>query len=304
MIGPTMSANNGRFQLTTWPATALPLAHYRRFEDYEVVEVDGAVWILPVGHNRDDTPSGQTYLRTLEVDINDIESCLSFARGNGVFGLFRQYDGGLDWLEPLIRDEEPGSRMFGAFKGTWLHRELIATRPEAEASTLDLVRWLYGETLSEFRLGVVCLQLLARCQMYLQDQLDVSDLSVNLAFAEDIQLSERAPQILADGLTDGLRDFHPRIVAQKAESIGIVGAREIPGKGRSLYGLCCLELFNHVLQQTRYRHCANETCGRVYALDQWSTHRRARRDRIYCSRTCCNAQSKREARRRQAIPPG
>jgi len=75
-----------------------------------------------------------------------------------------------------------------------------------------------------------------------------------------------------------------------------------PAIPESLYGLCILELVDHLLAQDRpYRVCANETCGKLFSIQEGqSTSGRHRTEKLrYHTRQCKDAQEQREWRRRQ-----
>jgi hypothetical protein len=76
-----------------------------------------------------------------------------------------------------------------------------------------------------------------------------------------------------------------------------------PSVPESLYGVAILELVDHLLAADRpYRLCANETCGRLFSMQEGrSTSGSHRTDRVrYHSLACKAAQESREYRRRQA----
>lgn len=76
-----------------------------------------------------------------------------------------------------------------------------------------------------------------------------------------------------------------------------------PAHPESLYGACIIELVDHVLAADRpYRICANETCGRLFSMQEGrSTSGGHRTERVKYHSTACKAtQESREYRRRQA----
>jgi hypothetical protein len=76
-----------------------------------------------------------------------------------------------------------------------------------------------------------------------------------------------------------------------------------PAIPESLYGLCILELVDHLLAQDRpYRICANETCGELFSVQEGhSTSGKHRTEKVkYHTRKCKDAQEQREWRRREA----
>lgn len=66
-----------------------------------------------------------------------------------------------------------------------------------------------------------------------------------------------------------------------------------PAIPESLYGVCILELVDHLLAQDRpYRICANETCGELFSVQEGHpTSGRHRTEKVkYHTRNCKDAQ--------------
>lgn len=68
------------------------------------------------------------------------------------------------------------------------------------------------------------------------------------------------------------------------------------------WNLCCLELFNHIVERAEYKTCANETCGRLFVRQEGrAVHGQYRSRGVkYCSAECARAQAQRVYRRRKA----
>jgi hypothetical protein len=111
-----------------------------------------------------------------------------------------------------------------------------------------------------------------------------------LVTVDDDDLPTAAAEYLNDLLASGLSSFSPTI------AVSVDGAGEEPVLDLNLHTLCCLELFNHVAGRDVFARCANESCGRLFVLDE----RGRRRGMRYCSRSCARAQAQREFRRRRA----
>ncbi|HZB23357.1 MAG TPA: hypothetical protein VE444_05875 [Gaiellaceae bacterium] len=110
-----------------------------------------------------------------------------------------------------------------------------------------------------------------------------------LVSVDDAGLPAAAAEYLNDLLASGLSSFSPTIAVS-------VDAADEPVLDLNLHTLCCLELFNHVAGGDVFARCANESCGRLFVLDE----RGRRRGMRYCSRSCARAQAQREFRRRRA----
>lgn len=75
-----------------------------------------------------------------------------------------------------------------------------------------------------------------------------------------------------------------------------------PATPSSLYGVCILELAEHLTANNPYRICANETCGRLFSVQEGrSRYGGHRTDNLkYHTPACKDAQAAREYRRRQS----
>ena len=194
----------------------------------------------------------------------------------------------------------PKARGTAGFQGTWLHEQLCGSR-RGENSVPYPAR-AYGETLAEFVFGARCLRTLIRCRQFLAEQLPAEDLTFEIPIAKRWDAAERADWTLAEGVSNGLRGFSPQVRLGGGGSGTTTGRQEMFDRSFGLYPILCLELFNHIVGDANYRYCANETCphgSRPFVLQEGrAMFRQHRRDAIYCSRTCGNAQAKRMSRRR------
>jgi hypothetical protein len=110
----------------------------------------------------------------------------------------------------------------------------------------------------------------------------------------EFNAQEEAVEIfLRQVLTDGLRPFHPRVVY-------IGGAAEDEFVAAPLYAVCCLELFNHMVEAAQVRVCANDSCRRPFVRQRGRAEHGQYRIRgvKYCSSHCARAQAQRVYRRR------
>ena len=94
-----------------------------------------------------------------------------------------------------------------------------------------------------------------------------------LVTVDDEELPAAAAEYLNDLLASGLSSFSPTL----AVSVDVAG--EEPVLDLNLHTLCCLELFNHVAGGDVFARCANESCGRLFVLDE----RGRRRGMRYCA---------------------
>jgi hypothetical protein len=75
-----------------------------------------------------------------------------------------------------------------------------------------------------------------------------------------------------------------------------------PATPTNLYGVCILELAGHLTAGNPYRVCANETCGRLFSVQEGRSKYGAHRtDNLrFHHKNCKEAQTQREYRRREA----
>ena len=152
------------------------------------------------------------------------------------------------------------------------------------------------QTLAEFVLGATVVRDAVSAWRVLTAESDESGARdvewhlPRLVTVADDELPTAAAEYLNDLLASGLSSFSPTI----AVSVDETGAE--PVFDLNLHTLCCLELFNHVAGGDVFARCANESCGRLFVLDE----RARRRGMRYCSRSCARAQAQREFRRRRA----
>ena len=100
-------------------------------------------------------------------------------------------------------------------------------------------------------------------------------------------------------LSYGLENLHlPHILVARADEE--IDTSHIP-EMLSLYGVCCLQLYNHIVEEAPYKECANETCRRLFVRQRGrAEHGQYRTIGVkYCSRDCARAQAQREHRRRK-----
>jgi hypothetical protein len=109
----------------------------------------------------------------------------------------------------------------------------------------------------------------------------------------------------------GLETFHPEIVIwhrpiADEEDPPLV---DQPESGPRLqwplpfYAIACLELYNHIAENAKYRRCANDRCGRLFVHQQGrAVHQQHRTEGVlYCTHACANAQAKRAQRQREKL---
>jgi hypothetical protein len=245
---------------------------------------------------------GEIYLELANLDLDDEQAILRFVRRFGVLGiahehfaLFRSLPGLASAVLPALAAAWPTERFNQTVE------EYLERRGDGPNTTLV-------ETLEEFRFGARVLRDLVTAARI--SQLDEPPVAVSWESVPEqamrekradladygIELDARGESVdifLRQVLTDGLRPFQPRLIYAGQEAADEL--REAP-----LYAICCLELFNHVVENAQVRICANETCRRPFVRQRGRAEQGQHRRRgvKFCSNHCARAQAQREHRRR------
>jgi hypothetical protein len=186
-----------------------------------------------------------------------------------------------------------------------ISRKLAAGREKAfEAG--DVLIPLGMETLDEFRWGARCLRDLVSAWRVACGELDAATHRWESPIWNTEQSDEDCPWLSAEavesllklGLSLGLEAFSPRLQSDWEPDVFNLHYHWT-------YEICCLELFNHVVEGARYMRCANERCSRLFVRQRGRAVHGQHRTRgvKYCSGSCARAQAQRQYRRRQTSRP-
>lgn len=173
------------------------------------------------------------------------------------------------------------------------------------------------EYVSEFLLGAAYLQALLACYRSLQRKRFSLAGMLNMwppepwaTFSCPEDRAE-AKAFLVLGLNHGMDEMGLRLVPEGSPTAADISLllkhpeshlepRITPPT--TLYGLCCLELYENLIANLPYRLCASETCKRLFSRHEGRTQYGSHRpDAIYCSASCAQAQAQRKYRRRLKI---
>ena len=163
------------------------------------------------------------------------------------------------------------------------------------------------ESIEEFRAGATAIIFAVGFWRLLLGEVDHRQLT-NRTGLEPGRAAIEASDYLSTFFDWGLEPFHPGLsvnwdgpVTAGTFELG-PQVETLPQSKQSakLYHLCCLELYNHIVEGATYRTCANEPCGRTFVRQQGrAEHGQYRTKGVkYCSASCARAQAQRELRRR------
>ncbi|MCW3032515.1 MAG: hypothetical protein JWM60_860 [Solirubrobacterales bacterium] len=239
--------------------------------------------------------SEESYLELIEVDLDDADAILGFVSTYGALGMRsgrasnnRLSLAGLSYLDAADQVAEELSEE---------HMQVAAA---------DELHVGAGETLSEFRWGALCMRDMVSAWRIAQGELDEDTHRWEAPvwkFAkhpvDDVpwESSIGAASLLTIGLSVSVECFAPVVRSELDDDRGLPIFEDMWA-----YEICCLELFNHIVEQATYRRCANETCDRLFVRQRGRAEQGQYRMHgvKYCSTECARAQAQRQYRRRKA----
>jgi hypothetical protein len=191
-------------------------------------------------------------------------------------------------------------------------------RPRLEAAWDYVAERIWSEqsveSLEDFRFGARCIRDLVRARRVLGGEDDGSELEslppgsswidrqmwiAHGETDEDRLRVQEARFAIESSANPPLEQFQPRLRVGPPAPPHLP---EIAFASPSLYAACCAEFYNHIINGTRYRVCANETCGQLFAHQAGRALKKRHRSHgvMYCDRHCAAAQVQRMHRRRRA----
>ena len=292
--------------------------------DYQIEErggtlfLGGPVAILMVGGHAGGVRLPLEILPILQdVDLESVDAIFTFARSVGVLGAWRDDFRMMDFTAAVVGTAGTGRRL--PFRDPRTVRDrtgidverLIHTR-EKHAQSFDDRD---GEFVDEFRLGAGGLLGLLAMRL----EIERTTFSSRRLAREWPRYCPWEPPVSRGEAWDRLVGLVNGGLSSASLGLSWVRDEEIAaGVGRSfrpgppvaatiatpetLYGVCVLELADHILADHEYRICANETCGRMFSVQEGRSRFGGHRtDTVkYHTVACKDAQAARDYRRRQA----
>jgi hypothetical protein len=158
-------------------------------------------------------------------------------------------------------------------------------------------------TTLSFRVGAAHIQALAACR----EELEAGRFSDDrLAKCWPRWAPWKAPStryaaaaFLNSGINAGVSSVRPRL--ERVDPSKPEAVVTTISKPETLLSLCAVELFNHLVADRRLLYCRNETCGRLFTMQEGRAKYGIHRTDLvqYHSAACARAQAQREYRRRK-----
>jgi hypothetical protein len=280
---------------------------------------------------------GEIYLELINLDLDDDEAIFRFVKRFGVLGvahehfaLFRSLPG-LTSVLPFLAAAWPTERFnqrvedYLEHRGAGPNTTLVETLEEFRFGARVLRDLVTAAGIAQAEAPPAAV----RWESIPDDALN--DKRAELAeYGIELDAAGEAMDIfLRQVLKDGLRPFQPRLIYAAEGAADERSETSFPMKDEPstddeasddlvgepltlddvladelleapLYAVCCLELFNHIVEHAQVKICANERCGRPFARQRGRAEHGQYRLRgvKFCSTYCARAQAQRAYRRR------
>jgi hypothetical protein len=264
--------------------------------------------------------AGEIYLRLVEVDLTDPQSILAFVNKFDILNVREAMMLEPSFTIPLTSDEQKALRAERDRAGQIIMRERGNDWTSASAAARGDEE---AETVFGFGLAAAALRDGWRAWRLLKGDINYGEVDWESGAFRHLYKYERDGRRKMRSLFEitacdslvmlfeyGLRPFHPGIsVAERRKSlrteVEIVPLVTNERQGLDLFPICCLELYNHIVERATYSLCRNETCGRLFVRQAGRSRYGQHRTRgvLYCSHACARAQAQRAFRLRQKQQP-
>ena len=280
--------DNTPFRITTWPGNKLPIPWG---PDRARYKIEGGTLLATGDFGEPSVDHHEVYLDLLTVALEDEDEILAFVNRHGPLNGFPHAEAFNGFTD---------HRYFGTAIQPHLEHERSEALQDYIAADEDDAEVVHmAEPLEEFRWEAGCLRDLVTAWRFVHEGKEPEQFWSWVWEGpqdgySDPNTREGAAHLLARGLGLGLGPFRPHID---------VGDDPMPyHESVPFYQICCLELFNHITENARYRTC--EKCQRVFVRQTGRAEYGQYRSKgvKYCSRECARAQAQRNYRRRKRAP--
>jgi hypothetical protein len=260
-----------KFRPTLWPGEVIPVPRVVAVTDVEIIDGEWITWMLDLPSAAQPLPD-EFYLREMapfDFFTDDIEALASLIERHGVpfEADYQEWTGGeyYDWeprgIAARMREKYEGDAKV-KIRTPGMSLHLL------EAQThFDAIRFLS------------------------EAWVECSETGTMSGYAALHRTTEKVTRAnFLETLNRGLRLAHARATNPEA-----------PEELATIYGACCLQIYNHIAEGATYKRCANESCRQVFVRQRGRSAQGQRRTEgvRFCSRECARAQAQRELRRRK-----
>jgi hypothetical protein len=233
------------------------------------------------------------YLRELvDLDLTDESAILEFTRAYGQLG-----DAELDDLPLMLQPESD----YGEYART-IFPDRSSLRGEEASSWEEPQEVAFGWSmkLGVFRLYAWALRDVSRITYWLQERMTFEQVVAGWETPGTVpQVQGDLVNFLVNIVNAGVAYFRVEVRAELLDETGKKPFITWEREGPNLYQVLCLQVANHLNEQTVLRQCANETCGRFFYRQRGRAKQGQHRTTgvMYCDSYCARAQAQRELRR-------
>lgn len=261
---------SGRFRPTLWPGEVIAAPRVLQVTDVDIVDGEWITWLPDVVGDPRPLPD-EFYLREMspfDFHSNDIEAMAALIERYGVLceSDYQEWSGDyFAWDQRSIAVE-----MRREYKGP---REEAVTDPMSSLNRLEAVT--HFDSIRFLR----------------EAWTDCAETGGMANYAARYRVTEEhARREFLATLNRGLKLAHARAVDPEA-----------PEEMATIYGVCCLQLYNHIAEDAQFKRCANESCRQVFVRQRGrATLGQHKTEGVkFCTRECARAQAQRELRRRK-----
>jgi DNA-binding transcriptional regulator YiaG len=258
------------FRPTLWPGEVIPVPKVAAVTDVEIVDGKWITWLYDASGAEQSLPD-EFYLREMapfDFENDDIEAVADLIKNYGV---------------PFEADYQEWNGDYFA----WEQRSIAAHAREQYSGEHEAAVKNPGQSLhiSEAQTHFDAIRFIREAWIECSETGSMAKYSALFRVSEE----ETRREFLAV-LNKGLRLAHARAINPEA-----------PEELATIYGACCLQLYNHIAEGAQFKRCANESCRQVFVRQRGRAQSGQHRTEgvRFCTRECARAQAQRELRRRK-----